>query len=307
MPNTLDLIIDCDPGIDDALALFLAAGSTDALNLLSVTCVAGNRPVETTALNACRLLDIAGCPSVPVYAGAARPLSGVEAKCNLVHGEDGLGSVMLPLSRQPEAEHAADHLVRMLLERPAGSLTLVAIGPLTNLALAEQNHPGLLRRARSVLVMGGAVTCAGNITPQAEFNFYADPDAAQLVLMAGAQLTLFGLDVTSKAVMADEWITSLASLPGRSAQAACEMLRAYAALDPLLHDACPVAYLLQPDLFSGAPWMLSVDCAEGPDAGHVRGKPLGGVATDNASVQVIFDVDCDGLLAIVRERLARLP
>jgi len=307
MPNPLDLIIDCDPGIDDALALFLAAGSAPELNLLGVTCVAGNRPVQVTAANACRLLDAAGCPGVPVYAGAARPLSGGEPKCNLVHGEDGLGSVVLPQSRQPEEGHAVDHLVRLLLARPAGSVTLVAIGPLTNLALAERRHPGLLRRARHVLVMGGAVACAGNITPHAEFNFYADPEAAQVVLSAGAQLVLFGLDVTSKAVMPDEWIASLADLPGRSAQAAHDMLRAYAAMDPLLHDACPIAFLLQPRLFGGRCWMLAVDCSDGPRSGQVRGEPSAAFPCVGSSIHVIFDVDRDGLLALVRNRLSRLP
>lgn len=307
MPHPLDLIIDCDPGIDDALALFLAAGSAAELNLLGVTCVAGNRPVPTTAANARRLLDAAGCPEVPVYAGAARPLSGGEPKCNLVHGEGGLGGVVLPQSREPEAGHAVDQLVHLLLARPAGSVTLVAIGPLTNLALAERRHPGVLRRARQVLVMGGAVACAGNITPHAEFNFYADPDAAQAVLSAGAELVLFGLDVTSKAVMSDEWIASLADLPGRSALAAHDMLRAYAAMDPLLHDACPIAFMLRPELFRGEGWMLGVDCSTGPQSGQVRGEPSTALPREGASVQVIFDVDRDGLLTLVRESLSRLP
>ena len=185
MSERLDVIIDCDPGIDDALALMLAAASPE-LRLLGVTCVAGNRPVAQTALNACRVLDLAGCTSVPVHSGCARPIARVEPRAGLVHGGDGLGEVALAVTRQPEGPHATDFMADTLLSAAPGSVTLIAVGPLTNLALVEIKHPGVLQRAGDVLVMGGAAFRRGNITPHAEFNFYADPVAANVVCSSGA-------------------------------------------------------------------------------------------------------------------------
>lgn len=301
------LILDCDPGIDDALALLLACGSAE-FELLGITTVAGNRPADITAVNACRLMDLAGRHDVAVYAGASRPLAQAEARCNLVHGEDGLGGVQLPEGRAPAAEHASDFIARTLLTEPTGSVTLVAVGPLTNLALAEIKHPGLLQRAKSLVVMGGAAFRPGNITPCAEFNFYADPLAAHTVMESGPQVHMFGLDVTSKAVMSEAWIASLGELDTRSGQAAHAMLRAYALEDPLLHDACPVAWLLEPALFSGEPCAVSVDWRPGITEGQSCTRRMAGKrAAERANAMVYTGVDGARLLALVRERLARLP
>lgn len=303
----IPIVIDCDPGIDDALALLLAAGSPE-LQLLGVTTVAGNRPVDMTALNACRLLDLAGLDEVPVFAGCARPIGYASARCNEVHGLDGLGGVDLVARRAPLAEHATSFLARMLLQAPEGTLTVVATGPLSNLAVVEVLHPGILRRARSVHVMGGAAFCAGNITTNAEFNFFADPIAAQIVMTSGADIELFGLDVTSQAVMSGDWISSFASMPTRCGQAVHAMLDAYAALDPLLHDACPVAHLLQPDLFGGDPFSVTVDwrpgIGEGQSTAHAAAPNAGSGARD---VIVHTRVNNDGLLALVHDRIASLP
>ena len=302
------LIIDCDPGIDDALALLLACGSPE-LELLAVTAVSGNRPLDVTALNACRLLDLAGRQDVPVLAGAARPLTRALPRCNLVHGEDGLGGVPLQSIRTPAAEHASDFIARELLQSAAGTITLVAVGPLTNLALAEIKHPGVLRRAKSLLVMGGAAFQPGNITPCAEFNFHADALAAHTVMEAGAHVHLFGLDVTSKAVMPDSWIASLAALDTRSGRAAHAMLKGYALEDPLLHDVCPVAWLLDPTIFSGEPCSVSVDWQPGSTEGQTRASPTSrGQQPETTNAVVVYtDVDGPRLLALVRERIANLP
>lgn len=301
------VVVDCDPGIDDALALLLAAASPE-LDLLAVTCVAGNRPLAATADNACRLLDLAGRSSVPVHAGCSRPLAHAEARCNLVHGEDGLGGVALPRTRGPSALHAADVLERMLLDGEPGSTTLVAIGPLTNLALAEIKRPGLLRRARAVLVMGGAAFCDGNITPSAEFNFYADALAAHTVLGCGADLRVFGLDVTRQAAMPADWIDSLAELGNRCGDAAHRLLRAFARPNPLLHDACPIAWLLAPELFTSQRCTVAVDWRPGLTEGHLAAKRLAadGPAGGNAA-EIFTGVQADSLRALLRQRLARLP
>jgi purine nucleosidase len=299
------LIIDCDPGIDDALALLLACGSPE-FELLGVTTVAGNRPVDITSLNACRLLDLAGKNHVPVYAGAARPLTQAQPRCNLFHGEDGLGGVKLPTDRAPAAEHASDFIARTLLQEPTGTVTLVAVGPLTNLALAEIKHPGVLRRTKSLVVMGGAAFQPGNVTPCAEFNFHADPLAAHTVMDAGQHVHLFGLDVTSKAVMSNDWIASLAELDTRCGRAAHAMLEAYALEDALLHDACPVAWLLEPQLFSGEPCAVSVDWRPGVTEGQSCAWPTWR-APERMNAMVYTGVAGPQLLALVRERVARLP
>ena len=301
------LVIDCDPGIDDALALLLAAASPE-LELLGVTCVAGNRPLAATADNACRVLDLAGRHAVPVHAGCSRPLAHGEPRCNLVHGEDGLGGVALPRTRGPSDLHAADFLERTLSDADAGPVTLVAVGPLTNLALAELKRPGLLRRARAVLVMGGAAFCDGNITPSAEFNFYADALAAQTVLSSGANVSVFGLDVTRQAAMPADWIESLAALGNRCGDAARALLRSFARPNPLLHDACPIAWLLAPELFTAQRCTVAVDWRPGLTEGHLAARrlPADGPA-DGGVADVFTAVQADGLRALLRERLARLP
>ena len=297
------VIIDCDPGIDDALALMLAAGSPE-LELLGVTCVAGNRPLDRTAPNACRVLDVAGASSVPVYAGCARPLAQPEPRSNLVHGDDGLGGAALPLQRPPEAQHAVDFIADTLLRAQPGTITLIAVGPLTNLALAEIKHAGVLRRAKALLVMGGAAFRRGNVTPHAEFNFWADPVAAHVVVGADAPLTVFGLDVTEQAKMSHEWIESLSELPGRSAQAAHAMLSGYQTKEHLLHDACPVAYAIEPALFAGERHRLSVDWQPGETEGRLLASPPQG---DDGGALLMRRVDGTRLLSLVRERVAQLP
>ena len=301
------IIIDCDPGIDDALALLLAAGSAQ-LDILAVTTVAGNRPVQTTSRNARKILDLAGKHQVPVYAGAAIPFGGTEARCNLVHGEDGLGGVELPVEGVIHEGHAATKLVELLSNHPAGTIELIAVGPLTNLALAEMLSPGILKRARRLLIMGGAVQVPGNITTAAEFNFYADPLAAHMVLAAQAEVFLFPLDVTSKAIMSAEWINSFSLMGSRCGTAASAMLAAYAACDPLLHDACPVAFLLEPDLFEGLPCSLAVDWRPGPTEGYVVTQRLDAQHdSSKPNATVMIEVKPADLLDLVHQAIATLP
>ena len=300
-------LIDCDPGIDDALALLLAAAGDD-LDIQGVTTVAGNRSVEVTADNACRVLDLAGLQHVPVHAGCSRPLAASQARTNLVHGDDGLGGLALPRSRSATAQHAVDVIEQALWAEPAGQLTLVALGPLTNLALAEIKRPGLLQRARRVVVMGGAAFCDGNITPSAEFNFHADPLAAQTVLASGAQVLLFGLDVTRQAVMPADWVDSLGDLGNRCGLAARDLIRGFRRERPLLHDACPVAWLIAPELFTFERCRAQVDWRPGLTEGHLSAKRIA-LAREDAGmpIDVFTAVDADGLRALLRQRLARLP
>ncbi|AYR24667.1 nucleoside hydrolase [Herbaspirillum rubrisubalbicans] len=299
------VIIDCDPGIDDALALFLAAGSVE-LTLLAVTTTAGNRPAAITAGNARKLMDLAGRPNLAVHAGAERPLSGHPARCNLVHGEDGLGGVLPGRPGAIDNEPSALALVRHLREAPAGSIDLVAMGPLTNLALAELLVPGTLRRVRQLSVMGGALRVPGNITPAAEFNFYVDPLAADVVMRSGAAIHLYPLDVTHQALMSSAWLDKIGGLTNRCGQAAAAMLRAYAALDPLLHDVCPVAGLLRPTLFTDQACSIEVDWRPGFTEGYTLAH-LEGQVTCDTTIRAATTVDNDRLLGLVFDKISGLP
>jgi len=302
-----DLLIDCDPGIDDALALLLACGAPE-LNLIGVTTVAGNRSVEMTADNACRVLDLAGRQDVPVHAGCSHAITMPQARTNTVHGEDGLGGVELPRGRGATGQHAVDVIEQALSSGPAGSLTLVAIGPLTNLALAEIKRPGLLKRARRVLVMGGAAFCDGNITPSAEFNFHADALAAQVVLGSGAELLLFGLDVTRQAGMPADWVDALGDLGNRCGPVARDLIRGFRRDKPLLHDTCPVAWLIAPQLFGAERCRVEVDWRPGLTEGHLAAKRIALARADFGSpVEVFTSVQSDALRELLRQRLARLP
>ena len=301
------IIIDCDPGIDDALALMLACSSPE-IDLMAVTAVCGNRSVETTSFNAARILAVAGRADIPVHVGCALPIASKIPRYNLIHGEDGLGGVALPAGRRAADTHAADYIAQALLEAPPGSVTIAAIGPLTNLAFVEDRHPGVLQRAESLLVMGGAAFCAGNATLHAEFNFHADPPAAQTVMNAGANLHLFGLDVTSKAIMTDAWIESFSGMTTRCARAAHAMLRAYVVRDPKLHDACPIAYLLSPELFKSESCFISIDCEPGATEGRLLAVPSSRENPSGpANARVFTDVDRERLLDLVRGHIARLP
>jgi purine nucleosidase len=285
-----------------------------------VTCVAGNRPVEQTAPNARRILDLCGAHGVPVFAGCARPLAQPEPRSNLVHGEDGLGGVALPLHGRVEPGHAADVLIDALQSAPAGTLHVVALGPLTNLALAELRAPGVLQRAARIDIMGGSADRPGNVTPHAEFNFHCDPLAAHTVLASGAELQVFGLDVTSQAEMSPAWRASLATLGTPVAQAAHAMLQAYAHLDPLLHDACPVAALIDPTLFGGETRRMRVEWRDAATEGKLVTEPLaegadsaagcgpgGDPAGDWGRGRLVTTVDNTRLLALVHDAVARLP
>lgn len=228
-----------------------------------------------------------------------------QPRSNRVHGDDGLGGLKLPSARHPEPTHAVEFLSRALHQSPADTITLIALGPLTNLAMAEILHPGVLRRARQVLVMGGAAFRRGNATPHAEFNFHADALAAHVVLQAGAALTLFTLDVTEQAVVTPEWKDSLAGLPSHCARLAHAMFQGYATVEPVLHDPCPVAFAIDPTLYECEPFDLSVEWCPGPNEGRLQAvRPPDAAA---CASRLARRVETDRLLLLVREHLQALP
>jgi purine nucleosidase len=296
------IIIDCDPGVDDAVALALAFASPE-LEVLGVTTCFGNRSLATTTRNALQLCELLGQSGLPVHRGCERAIMAPFDRWLKVHGGDGLGDAGLPEPAKAVADsHAVDFIIDQVMARP-GEVTLCPIGPMTNLALAIIKEPRLVGALAGIVFMGGAAFRPGNRTPVAEFNFHADPNAAQVMLSAGAPLVMFGLDVTAKATVSDAALGRIAAGGPRGATLAC-MMRAYGAADPHLHDPCVIAYLLQPELFGGVEAHVSVIC----DPPELHGQSLAAVSERHLAgrapnCRVITDVDRDGLEALLVARL----
>ena len=251
MPAT-PLIMDVDTGVDDALALLLALSSPE-VELVGVSTVAGNVPLSRTTDNTLRLLQWAGRDDIPVYTGAERPLVRDPVAADDVHGATGLGAAHLPEVRTAPAGDGVELLLNTLQTRP-GEVTLVATGPLTNLAQAEAQVPGVLRQARQVVIMGGAMRVPGNVTPAAEFNFYADPHAAHQVLASEAEMVLVGLDVTEQVWLKQVDLQACTGAYAAFCRAACEPVVAfesahYGFAGMHVHDPVALGAALWPQLF----------------------------------------------------------
>jgi inosine-uridine nucleoside N-ribohydrolase len=251
------IILDTDPGIDDALALFLALASPE-VQLEAVTTVSGNVNVAFTTYNALTLLELAGRTDIPVARGCDRPLIRQPFNAAFVHGDNGLGGLQLPEPRiQPLAKHAIDIIIERVMAAPK-EITLVAIGPLTNIALALRQEPRIVEHVQEVVIMGGALLVPGNDTPAAEFNIYVDPQAAHIVLHAGWPIRLVSLDVTTRTLMQREQIQTLARSESPVIRAIKQMLDysfdvygpAYGISGFQMHDPLCLAAAFQPDLIT---------------------------------------------------------
>ena len=306
----IPIIVDCDPGTDDALALFLALASPE-LEVLAVTAVGGNVGLEYTLANALSLTALTGS-KVPVYAGADRPLLGAFVNAPRVHGADGLGGIALPRGGAPAPGVAAD-AIRRILREAARPVTLVGIGPVTNLALAIMTEPGLLPNVQQIVLMSGAWG-EGNATPAAEFNALNDPEALAVLLSCGRPVVFATLELTGQAQATAARIAAWRALgQGRCLRAACDIQasvpisseRGHAGGAPL-HDPCAVAWLICPELFSTRGVSASMDLGPGPSRGRTvidrwnrTGQP------HNATVLEMLDAEA--LFALLGERFLRLP
>ncbi|AQZ69219.1 Inosine-uridine preferring nucleoside hydrolase [[Actinomadura] parvosata subsp. kistnae] len=255
------VLIDCDPGIDDALALALAAGCADSLDIVGVTTVGGNVDLEFTTANALALREFLQMGDVPVTPGSAGALLRRTVRATAVHGDTGLGDVVLPAPRLgPSEGHAVDFIVETLKAAP-GEITLVAVGPLSNIALAVRREPRIVQWARDLVIMGGSYT-RGNHNPAAEFNMLADPEAAAIVFEAGWTVTMLGLDVTLRATLTSDVLERMRPL-GRLADLLVPAAQFYGVVTaeggPAIHDACAVAYVLDPGLFTCVPAVVNVE------------------------------------------------
>lgn len=264
----LRFLYDCDPGGDDALAMLMALGLPDALDLLAVTCVAGNIGLEPVVNNARRILELCGRQDIPAYSGAARPIMAARGRLSIMHGSDGLAGSTLPAPTMPLANgHAANEISR--IARVEGKLHICATGPLTNLALALLLDPDLPEFISAITIMGGAAFCPGNTTPLAEFNFAVDPHAAAIVFSGGIPITMLGLDVTRQATVTDEMIRQVQAIDTPVAAEAAHLLINYGSKDLCLHDLAAIAWMLKPEIFKTVPAYVSIYTDSGPGAGQV--------------------------------------
>jgi inosine-uridine nucleoside N-ribohydrolase len=301
------VVIDCDPGTDDAVAIFLALASPE-LSVLAITVAGGNVGLERTLANALALTALAGS-AVPVHAGADRPLLGQFVSEPRVHGEDGLGGVVLPPGGRAAPGLAADAIRRILREAPE-PVTLIGIGPATNLALALTTEPALAGRVERIVLMSGA-WAEGNVTPAAEFNAWSDPESLAIVLQCGRPVVFATLELTAQALVTPTRIAAWRSLGnGQCLRAACDIQATVPPSPRLngapLHDPCAVAWLIRPDLFTTRSCSVRIDIGPGPSRGRTlidrwgrTGDPINAVVLETLNAPAFFD--------LLGQRLAHLP
>jgi len=308
------IIIDTDPGQDDAVAILLALASPE-LDVLGITAVAGNVPLPLTEKNARKICELAGRTDIPVYAGAVRPLVRPLVTAEYVHGKTGLDGPGLPEPAMPlQKQHAVDFIVETLMTREPGTVTLCPLGPLTNIALALIREPAIAPRIARIVAMGGGFFEGGNTTPAAEFNIYVDPQAARVVFHSGVPITLIPLDCTHKALTSRARVAKFRQMSNKTGPVVAELLdfferfdeRKYGTDGGPLHDPCVIAWLLKPELFSGRDCHVAIECESELTMGMtvvdwwgVTGKP--------PTATVIKDVDSQGFFDLLSDRIAGLP
>lgn len=258
------IILDCDPGHDDAIAILLAAGNP-TIELVGITTVAGNAEVEKTTINALKVCEIAGIYDIPVLKGSGQPLVRKRETAPDIHGDSGMDGPVLPdPTRTVEEEHAVDFIIRKLMESD-GDITLVPTGPLTNIAMAMRREPAILSKIQEIVIMGGGTF--GNWTPAAEFNIYVDAEAAKVVYESGVPITMMGLDLTHQALATEEVSERIAAIENPAAQFVSDLLvffrktylEVFGFEHPPVHDVCCVAYCIDPSVVEAKKLRVDVE------------------------------------------------
>ena len=307
------VIFDCDPGVDDCIALMAALASPDDFDVLGISAVAGNVPLELCTRNALALTALAGREEVEVFAGCPRPMVEPAIAARHIHGETGLGAARLPTpERAASNTHAVDFIIETLREAEEGAITLAPTGPLTNIAVALVKAPDIAKGVREIVLMGGARSEGGNITASAEFNMYADPHAARVVFQSGLPITAIGLDTTLQLRCTPMRHEALRTLGNAAGEVAAQMIghvnqvygELYGAEGAALHDPCVVAYLLAPDLFETAPAFIDIETRAGLTRGHTSVDVYG--APEEANASWATRLDADAVFALLLERIGRL-
>jgi len=308
------IIIDTDPGQDDAVAILLALASPEDIEVLGITCVAGNVPLDLTVRNARIVCELAGKTDVKIFAGCDRPLGRELVTAEHVHGKTGLDGPVLPEPTMPIADgHAVDFIIDMLREHAPGTVTLCPLGPLTNIATALQKAPDIANRIAKIVLMGGGYFEGGNITPAAEFNIYVDPQAADIVFKSGAPIVVMPLDVTHKALVTTARNDAFRNIGSRVGIAVAEMTEFFERFDKEkygsegapLHDPCVTAYLIRPELFKGRHINVEIETESELTMGMTVAD-WWGVTDRAANATFMGDLDADGFFGLLTERLARL-
>ncbi|MEM8539257.1 MAG: nucleoside hydrolase [Pseudomonadota bacterium] len=308
------IIIDTDPGQDDAVAILLALGSPDEIDLLGITAVAGNVPLTLTEKNARIVCELAGRRDIKVFAGCDAPLRRKLITAEHVHGKTGLdGPQMDDPTMALQDQQGVDFIIETLRSEAPGTVTLCPIGPLTNIATAFQRAPDIVERVQEIVLMGGAYFEVGNITPAAEFNIYVDPEAADIVFRSGVPITVMPLDVTHKALTTKPRIDAFRALGTKVGDMVAAWtdfferfdMEKYGSEGAPLHDPCTIAYLIDPDLFKGRHINVSIETQSDLTLGmtvadwwRVTDRP--------ANALFMGDMDAAGFYALLTERLARL-
>lgn len=306
------IIIDTDPGQDDAVAILLTLASPE-LELLGITCVAGNVPLSYTTKNARIICELAHRPDIAVYAGCDAPMTRKLVTAEHVHGKTGLDGITLPEPTMPlQDKHGVDFLIETLRREPEGTVTLIPIGPLTNIATAMTRAPDIIPRIQEIVLMGGGYFEGGNITPAAEFNIYVDPEAAKIVFGAGVPLVVMPLDVTHKALTSRARVEAFRAA-GRVGPAVASWTDFFERFDKAkygsegapLHDPCTIAYLLQPDLFTGRHINVEIETASALTLGMTVAD-WWGVTKRAPNATFMGGINAEGFFTLLTERLARL-
>ena len=309
------IIIDTDPGQDDAVAILLALASPAEIEVLGIVAVAGNVGLHHNATNARKVVELSGRTEIPVYAGCSRPMRRHLVTAEHVHGDTGLNGPDLPDPKIPLQErHGVDCIVDTLMAAEPGTVTLCTLGPLTNIAMALVKQPAIAERIQEIVMMGGAYFEVGNITPAAEFNIYVDPEAADIVMRCGAPITILPLDVTHMIQSTPARLAAIKALGNKAGTAVYEMLtfsegfdlKKYGWEGAPLHDPTVIAYLLAPGLFEGRHCNVTVETASELTLGmtvadywHVSGRAYNATFMRSGNAEGFYD--------LLTERLARLP
>ena len=309
------IIIDTDPGQDDAVALLLALASPEDLEVLAVVTVAGNVPLSHTTANARQVLELAGRPDLPLYAGCARPMRRRLVTAQHVHGATGLDGPVLPAPTMPvQSRHGVQYLIETFRQSESGSITLVTLGPLTNVAMAVVEAPDIASRIREIVAVLGSWSENGNITPAAAFNEYVDPEAADVVLTSGVKLTMVPMDVTHQCLTTPSRLAALRANGNVCSVAAADMLAFSEAFDVAkygwegapLHDPCAIAYLIAPGMFGGRKVNVVIETA-GTYTSGMSVVDWWRVTDREPNALFLREVDVDSFYALLTHRLSRLP
>ena len=313
--KTKKIILDCDPGHDDAVAIMLALASNE-IDLLGISCVAGNATLENTTKNTLKICSLINKTQTKVYSGASKPLKHKLITAEHVHGKTGLDIEGKEIDISPnislESKDAVDFIIDTCIESK-DNIYLCPTGPLTNIALSLQKDQSIKDNIKEIVLMGGAAMCLGNITPAAEFNIYVDPHAANVVLNSGIEITMMGLDVTHKVNVNDEVINSIKSNNNRASVFFADLMEFYSKFhrelyetgDCPLHDPCVIAYLIDKEIFKGKKVHVQVE----QDSNLTRGETVVdwlGVKKLNPNCNVITEADSDKFFKILKKELAKL-